>query len=302
MFTLVKNWNRESTYMALFRKKDRNLDILEKAIVKTGAETSAAIKTASQKSSLERFNAVAGIAGFIASVIFAVYGIILTKKYGDNKDQIQTLTQIAYKQDTQNLRITKMVSELAKQNQLQQDLNNEMKLQTGYLSNQSKLLFNQLQISEGAQREHNTQTNFSFKSNYLRLAKLHSELLPFFSEVNRLNDETTQDEARDLYNRIYESLITRLDNPLINDNDSIYNHFLTLANESYYASRRQSIEWLPASDSNYKRIDVFDENGNVMIVLSDAEKVSKGYYRCMRDLKILINKYQKQLNLKLVSD
>lgn len=121
-------------------------------------------------------NLVLGVLSFVVTVIFAMWGIILTKRYGDNKDQINKLSEIVEHQNEQNKKSDKMISKLIVADSLSEQANNELKVQTMRLTATVTALDTQLTLIRSNRQDEKYQAFLLEKKSVIELQKMLEDL------------------------------------------------------------------------------------------------------------------------------
>ncbi len=151
--------------MKIFRKRD------------TADRIVSAIEKNSQLSRLEKLSIGFSIFSGLISLFFAMWGILLTIKYGDNKEQIGKLTDIALKQEVQNKNSVKMIDELKNQVKLIKGQNDELKSQGKTLSAQSLIISKEFVLVQSERNEAKLRLLKEEKENFHMLLKLNKEIV-----------------------------------------------------------------------------------------------------------------------------
>ena len=120
----------------------------------------------------EKINLSVAILSFITSLIFAIWGIVLTKRYGDNKDQINKLTDIVKHQEKQNQKTDDMISKLIIADSLSQQENNELKIQTLRLNATVTALDTQVTITRSNRQDEKYQAFLQEKRSVIEIQKM----------------------------------------------------------------------------------------------------------------------------------
>lgn len=195
---------------------------------------------------LEKIVHYSSILGTITSFAFAIWGINLTMRYGESKDQINRLDNLVYQQKIQIDTLVGILQKLDKQNELVREQNNELKIQGTEIFNQTRVLGNQLSILENQQTESTKHSKLSRQANFNKLKKALTDigsLAPW--QGNVVFKSYDKGKQINVINELIKLLESELYNPFLIENDEAFSKWT-----NFYSGCRLKLHMidLPAED------------------------------------------------------
>jgi len=181
-----------------------------------------AIKDSSKLSHLEKFSIGFNFLIGIVTLVLSIVAINLTRKYGENTDQITQLSTIAQNQRTEMTRLIAMVNGLDEQNKLTQEQNIELKSQGKTISDQFSVLLKELAITQNREKKTEMASELEMKSHIREIDVANSKLYNIFPPWRRnAIDKYTQEERIEVLNKTKSVIDILATNTLIILNDSL---------------------------------------------------------------------------------
>lgn len=283
---LDRIWLKFKKMAKLFRSRNFNVKL---------DEIKNPISQKSNSSRLEKIGIWVSIISSVASFILAIIAINLTVKYGESKDQITELKNIASSQQTEINKLVEMVEGLKKQNDLAQEQNSELR-------SQGLIIAEELKIFQEQQRQNYTSTRLKRKSDFAQLASLLMKLSgtigysgkKVFKEEDKLGNPTVVDELGELMDEFSG-------NSYILENDTLYKKCRNLKGELLSQASHFRADYNP--DLIPKVIDgktTFVEDPAQAAVLAKEwnEKVTDNIYDFLFAIMDLLNSLRKTESIK----
>lgn len=180
------------------------------------------IQESSKLTRLEKISIAFTIISGIVTLFLSIEGIILTRKYGESKEQIDRLSIISENQKFEVGKLIEMVKELKAQNSLTQEQNLELKKQGHAITGQTLDLSKQLELSQEERQNALRQSKIDTKLRIKEIDELGIRLsdILFKNGPNHIKDYSTL-QQKDVYNRVKGIFLKLSSNYLILRNDSL---------------------------------------------------------------------------------
>lgn len=221
--------------------------------------------------SLQNANTVISIIGVVVSVVLAVWALRLTYKYGESTEQIDTLTNIASKQQQQIDRLELLLSESKRQTGISNDLLGQMQSSNTKLVSQSTLLGKQVVILTKQQSQSNKLMSQTQKTSYNKLSVTLTQIgyIIYLDDISR--DESV-DHQRNQVAQMKSLLEQELGNSYLLQNNLAMKTWLMWYNDTLY-----HLKYLNDPDSSWFNYKI--TNGKLVVTGQRNDDDRKKEYR-----------------------